>query len=202
MRSALVVRHRVNLVDDDSLDASKRFSAAGRGQQDVQRFRRRHENVRRSPQHRLACRDQRVAGADRGPDFGHRLRQVVSELENFRQRPVQVLLDVVTKRLERRDVQNLCLVLKIAGEGFSDQRVDTGEKRRQRLARSGRRGNQRAAAREDLRPAESLRFSRCFEFADEPFANDRMGPAERVRRRRRQHRRAGGHPSFVTQYFR
>ena len=53
VRAALVVGHRMNLVDDDGLDAAQRLPAALGRQQDEQRLRRRDEDVRRMLHHPL-----------------------------------------------------------------------------------------------------------------------------------------------------
>ena len=59
----------------------------------------------------------------------------------------EVLLDVVAERLERRDVDDLRLVRKLAGDALAHQVVDRGEERSERLARTGRRRDQRVPAR-------------------------------------------------------
>ena len=56
------------------------------------------------------------------------------QFRHARQRDVQILVDVVTQRLERRDVEDLRLVRQFADAGLAHQRVDGRQKRRQRLA--------------------------------------------------------------------
>ena len=73
------------------------------------------------------------------------------------QRRFQIALDVVRQRLERRDIDDLGFVLEPAIEALPHQTVDGGEKRRERLARSGRRGDQHMPARLDRRPSLRLR---------------------------------------------
>ena len=68
MRAALVVGHGVNLVDDDGADVSQRQPAALGGQQNEQRLRRRHQDVRRMLQHLLPLR--RPACRRCGPPCG------------------------------------------------------------------------------------------------------------------------------------
>ena len=68
VRAALVVGHRVNLVDDHGLDAAQRLPAAIGRQQDEQRLGRRDENVRRMLDHPLAFGRRRIAGAHRRAD--------------------------------------------------------------------------------------------------------------------------------------
>ena len=57
----------------------------------------------------------------------------------------EVLVDVGAQRLQRRDVDDADFVGQRRGGRLLHQIVDRGEKRRERLAGSGRRGNQRVA---------------------------------------------------------
>ena len=123
---------------------------------------------------------QRVAGAHGGADLRHQQAALARHLQNFAERNFEVLLDVVAERLERRDVEYFGAVLQISGERLADQTIDAGEKRRQRLAGSGGRGDQRGASRQDVRPALLLRFGRRAEALREPFLDERMRPGERA----------------------
>ena len=67
--AALVAHERVHLVHDDEARAGQRRPEPLAGQQDVERFRRRDEDVRGTPGHRLPGRRQRVAGADGDADL-------------------------------------------------------------------------------------------------------------------------------------
>ena len=70
----------------------------------------------------IFCR--RVAGADQRPDF-HTLDTTHSQiLLNGGQRLLQIDLNVVAQRLERRNVNNLGFVAKFAGDCFRDQIID------------------------------------------------------------------------------
>ena len=84
-------------------------------------------------QHRRALLLRRVARAHR--DAQRRLQP--------RERPAQVALDVVVQRLQRRDVEHA----QAAVRGVGCQPVDRIEERRERLARAGRRLDQRVRAR-------------------------------------------------------
>ena len=68
----------------------------------------------------------------------------------------KILLNVVTERLKRGNVQDFGLIGKLSGAGLAHQRVDRGEKGRQSFARSRGRGNENVAAGLDLRPAQTL----------------------------------------------
>ena len=78
VRTAARADHGVNLVDDDRAHGAQHLAAALRRQQQVQRFRRRHQDVRRRAEHGGALGLRRVAGANgarhaarRQPHVGH-----------------------------------------------------------------------------------------------------------------------------------
>ncbi len=83
-------------------------------------------------------------------------------------------MDVVGERLERRDVDHLSSVAQPTLEPLADEIVNGGEKRRQRLARAGRRRDQRMAARLDRRPRFGLRGRRGGEVLREPSGDGGM----------------------------
>ena len=68
VRAAARADDRVDLVDDHRPDGAQHLAAALGGEQQVQRLRRRDQDVRRRPQHRGALGLRRVAGADGGRD--------------------------------------------------------------------------------------------------------------------------------------
>ena len=94
---------------------------------------------------------------------------------------VQILLDVVAQSFQRRDVQDFGLIEQVAGEGFAHQHVNAGEERRQSLAGTGGSADQRSFFGENVRPTQFLRFRGRAEFGDEPLANERVRPFQRVR---------------------
>ena len=69
MRAALVRRDRVDLVDDDGLRGRQHAAARFGAEQDVERFRRRHEDMRRQAAHAVALGRRRVAGAHPAADL-------------------------------------------------------------------------------------------------------------------------------------
>src|SRR5664280_1902753 len=68
MTASLVADERVNLVDDDRRDRPENLPAALARQEEIERLRRRHEDVRRPARHRRALSRERVARAGRGRD--------------------------------------------------------------------------------------------------------------------------------------
>ena len=150
-----------------------RRSARGpRGQHQEKRLRRRDQDVRRlrSIAARSFCGVSPVRTATLTPTGGP-------------QRPAQVPLDVVVERLERRDVENA-----EARSGRRSEPIDRVEERGERLARAGRRLDQRVrAAAITGRPV--LRRHRRRERALEPGSR-RLGDVEFS------HRRPGGPMRF------
>src|SRR5207302_7293134 len=118
----------------------------------------------------LAVGLRRVAGADGSRDLRNSQRAQLGEgLE-------EVLADIVRQRLEWRDVDHLRLARKRVP--LTDHRVEAGEECRERLARSGRRGNQRVFAGLDSRPSGGLRLGGRAETALEPARDGGMEPGQ------------------------
>ena len=85
----------------------RHFAALFGGQQNVKRFRRRDQNMRRPLLHRAALVHQRVAGAHGRANFRHQISALPRKLQNFAQRRVQIFLNVVAECFQRRNVQAL-----------------------------------------------------------------------------------------------
>ena len=168
MRAALVRRQRVDLVDDHRARGGEHRAARLGTEQDVERFRRGDDDVRRAPAHAVALGCRRVAGAHQGADLdlGQALR--AQRVGDAGQRRLEVALDVVRQRLERRDIDDVGLVLQSVGQALAHQGVDRREKRGQGLARAGRRGQQHMTLRLDRRPRLRLRGSGAGKAAREP----------------------------------
>ena len=150
---------RVDLVHDRPLHALEHVARL-RGEDEVERLRRRDEDVRRAAAHRLALALRRVAGADRDLDVG----------PDAAQRRPQVALDVVGQRLERRDVDEARVAV-VVGQRIGGQAVDAPEEGGERLARAGGRGDQRVRPGGDGRPGLRLHGGRLRERVREPVAN-------------------------------
>ena len=176
----LVGDHRVDLVDDHRLDRREDGPRARR-QQQVERLRRRDQDVRRRRGAiRARSRAGRVPGADRhGRDPDARRRARSATRGDAGDRRAQVALDVDGERLERRDVEDAA-ALGLGGLGREHQPVDRREEGRQRLARAGRREQQRGAPAQDRRPAFFLGRRGPGEGRAKPFANRRRESGERL----------------------
>ena len=95
MRAALVVGDGMDLVDDDGADAAEIFAGLAGGEEEVERFRRGNEDMRRVAQHGGTIFGGGVAGANAGADLGAEIAALHSELLDLAQGKVEVLLDVV-----------------------------------------------------------------------------------------------------------
>ena len=144
MRAALGRRDRVDLVDDHGLRVAKQL-ARSRRQHQVERLRRRDQDVRRMAQHRRALAGRRVAGADRNADVEGEAAQ----------RSPQIALDVVGERLQRRDVDEARSRL-ARRRALTHELVECPEERRERLARACRCRDQDVLAGCDRRPGLGL----------------------------------------------
>ena len=96
------------------------------------------------------------------------------------ERRLEVAVDVVRQRLERRDVEDRRAGRERAGEPAPHQVVEAREERGERLARAGRRGDQDVLAGRDPRPARALRLGRRAEPLAEPSGDQRMEGVEHV----------------------
>ena len=90
------------------------------------------------------------------------------------ERRFEVAMDVVRQRLQRRHVDDLRRVGEWAFESLSHEIVDRRHERRERLARSRRRGDEGVAAGLDRRPRFGLRGGRRGESLGEPVRDRRM----------------------------
>ena len=189
MRAALVAHERVDFVDDDRADGAQDRAALLRGEHQVERFGRGDQDVRRALDDHPARRLWRVAGAHDGADARHRRAPCVSaafgplprELGHFAQRLLEVALNVVGERLERGDVEDARLVGQLALLlAEAHELVDPGQKRRQRLAGAGRRGEQHIAPRANRRPAGKLGVGGRLKARAEPLRHERVEVGEDV----------------------
>ena len=107
-------------------------------EQDVERLRRGDDDVRRPAVHLLPLARRRVAGADPGADVDVRQALPLQVLADAGERLLEVLLDVVRQRLERRDVDDLRLVLAARRRcpGAPARRSPPGTRRRSCPSRS------------------------------------------------------------------
>ena len=164
VRAALRPGDGVHLVQDQRLDRAEDLAPA-RGEQQEERLGRGDQDVRRLAEHLSALLLRRVAGADGDG-------QLAAEPG---ERPAQVALDVVVQRLQRRDVEQAQALARALV-----QPVDPVEEGGERLARAGRRLDQRVLAARDRGPAELLGGRRRCERALEPRSRRGTEDVERI----------------------
>ena len=162
MRAALVPHEGMDLVHDHAAHGREHPAAAVAGQQEVQRFRRRDQDVRRPLGHRRALALWRVARSHLHAHLG----QALVGGADLGQGTLKVLLDVVGQGTQRRDVEDVRFVGELTPP--LQQRVDRGEERGQGLARARGRGDQDVAALADEGPAFALGRGRLAETIGEP----------------------------------
>ena len=159
--AALVARHRVDLVDDHGVDRLEDRPAALRRDEQVQRLRRRDDEVRRAAEHRGASRRRGVARAHADAQLGVGEPELGSDLGDLGQRPLEVLRDVDGERLQRRHVDDLRPI----GDGVPGgvravQPIDAHEEAGKGLPRPRRRRDQRVAPGSDGGPSRPLGLRR------------------------------------------
>ena len=168
MGAALVRRDRVDFVDDHRPRARQHRAPGLRAKQNVERFRRRHQDVRRAAAHPLALGGGRVARSDPGADIDIGKPAPAKLLPDAGERRLEIAMDVVRQRLERRHVDDLCRIRERRLETLSHEVINRRKKGRERLARSRGRGDEGVAAGLDRRPRFGLRGGRGGETLGEP----------------------------------
>ena len=134
MRAPLVSGDGVDLVDDHRPDTTEHRAAALRCHQEIERLRRRDEEMRRPLQHRCSFRSGGVPRPNGYLDVRGCHSQLRGDLSDLPERRLEVLVDVDRQGLQRRHVHDLrprretdvCLF-------GSVQPVDTDQERRERL---------------------------------------------------------------------
>jgi hypothetical protein len=173
VRSSLVPRYRVDLINDHRLDSDQHGPAAFSRYQEIERFRRRDEEVRGAPQHRCPIRGGGVSRSDRDSDLRSIEAQFGRDLTDLPEGRFEVLVDIDGQGLERRDVDDL-------RTGFEARPsvarpvhpVDADQECGERLSGSGGSRDQGVAAGSDLAPAAGLGWGRPLgKTALEPRAN-------------------------------
>ena len=174
VRPPLVRHDRVNLIHDHRPHRAQNLARAPRRQHQVQRLRRRDQNLRRPLDNLLALGRCRIARAQPYPNLRNRDVPLRSQLLNLAQRLLQVALNVVRQRLQRRDIQNPHLIRQLAAlvNALADQLIDPGQKRRQRLARPGRSRNQTVLPRPNRRPTYLLSLRSPRKPPQKPLTDD------------------------------
>jgi hypothetical protein len=164
MRTTFRACNGMYFVEDQRADALQVLARA-RGEEQIQRLRRRDQNVGRIAKHRRALFLRRVTGANTDPQFGLQPGQ----------RAAQVALDVVVQGLERGHIDQPQTLARLGVEP-----VDAVEEGGERLAGARGRLDQRVPAVRNRRPTEHLGGSRRAESILEPGSRPGAENGERV----------------------
>ncbi len=179
--AALVAGDGVDLVDDHAAHIAQHLPPGLGAEQHVERFRRGDQDMRHPLAHRVALGLRCVAGAHSGANVHRRQAEPLQLGADAGQRLLEVDMDIVGQRLERRHVEHLGAVDQPAlGQALLHQRVDGGEKGGQRLARTGRRGDQGRATGAYQRPGCCLSRCRGGKAAGKPARHGGMEAAQRI----------------------
>ena len=178
MGAALGGRDGMDLVDYEPTHRGE-DPPCGAGEDEVERLRRRDEDVGRVPLHGAANFGWRVAGADGGKDFGRHSAPGFDLVTDPHQRRAQVAIDVVSEGLQRRYIKD-ATPLRLGRGGFRRQAIEAPEKGGQRLAAAGRRGHENVAAGRDFTPAALLNRGGFRESRAKPFPGRRCKEVENV----------------------
>src|SRR5687768_634698 len=155
----------------------KHPAAADAREHDVERLGSRYEDVRRLPEHPRSCRRRCVTGANSDTDLRENLSFLLESSLQLGKGRLEVPLDVVVERLERRDVEKVYAVHERRLHSLYYQRVELPQKRGQRLSRAGWSEDQSVTAACDRRPSHALWLARLTESLREPFPDYGMKSA-------------------------
>ena len=117
----------------------------------------------RMPLHGRAFRRRRIAGAGLGADGDIRQAAFQQGKADTVQRQFQVFMNIVGQRLERRYIENPCLIRQRRFQSLLHQLVDGREKCRQGFTRTGGSRDQRGFARANGGPGLALNVRGCIE---------------------------------------
>ncbi len=115
--ASLVARQGVDLIDDHRARRAEDQAALLGGEQQVERLRGRHQDVRRLLDHGRALALGRVARARDGAQRRDKLAGLGGGVRDLGERLLEVAADVVGQRLQRRDVNDADLVLEAPVQG-------------------------------------------------------------------------------------
>ena len=134
MGSTLIRRQRMNFIDDHGTHGLQQAPAFIRREQDEERLRRGDEDMWRTLEHLLPIRHRCIACPDQDPQFRHQQAVLQRHLPDFRERFLEIFLDVIAQCLERRDIENPRMVVEFAIERLLKELIDAGKKGREGLA--------------------------------------------------------------------
>jgi len=174
MCATAITNYRMNLVNDYRSDRPQKLAAGLGSKEQVKGLGGSDQNVRRPAGHCLSFCGRRVAGAYRGPDIDINTFAGAQRGPNPCQRFLQVFMDVIAERLERRNVNYLRFIIELSRKALPKEGFQGSEECGQRFSRPGWGRDQCVCARLNCRPPALLRFGRRTKALLEPTAYDRM----------------------------
>jgi hypothetical protein len=124
----------VNLVDDDGPRRPQHLTAALGGEQQIERFGRRHQDMWRRSQHRRPLGRGRVAGPHSSRDARNLQTRGFRQMPQRAPRFSEVLMDIRAQCLERRYVDDAYGIRQRRLRALADEVVNRRQKSRERLA--------------------------------------------------------------------
>src|SRR5579875_951320 len=138
--------------------------------------------MRRAAAHSFPLLRGCIARAHPGSYFHLGQAALAQFLANTSQRQLQITLDIVRKRFQRRDVDHLRRIRELAFQALANERIDRCEKSRQCFARTGWGGNQRMPAAFNRGPGHCLCLGRRGKAALKPRGKRRVKQIRKVYR--------------------
>ena len=181
MSAALGTGNSMDLVDNHRPHAAEHPASFQRREHDVERLRRRDQDVWRLAQHARPSSSRSVASAHSDTNFGEVLSLRLESLPQLCQWPVEIPLDVIVQSFQRRDVEEMNGVGQRLLRSARDQLVQLPEERSKSFPRPGRSEDQRVLTARNRWPSLTLRVARILKGLLEPFPHQRMKARERRR---------------------
>ena len=164
----------MNFIDDHAAHRLEHIAAGFRGQQDEQRFRGGHEYVRRTALHERTFRLRGIAGTHLRTNRHIRIAVFEQGVANAVQRQLEVLMNIIGKSFQRRDVKHPDLIRERKLQTLVHELVDRCQECGQRLAGTGGRRDQRISPCLYRRPGLGLNLRGCTEMRGKPVRNSRV----------------------------
>src|SRR6266487_1152809 len=164
----------MDLIDDHGRDIPKNLAAFFGSQQQKQGLRRRHQDVRRLQEHSPPIPSWSVTGSNFHPQIRNQYSCTDGSLADLCKGLLQILLDVIAKSLQRRHVEYLGPFFQVSGKRLFEEIINTCQKSRQRLPRSGGGSNQGIGPGDNGWPAFQLDVGGLAKAISKPVRDYRM----------------------------
>ena len=179
VRATLGRRKGMDLIDDDPAHAAKRLARL-RGQDEIEGFRRRHQDVRGSLAKGATLPGRCIAGAQAHAHLADGGAESLGGQGDAGQRCTEVAVDVVDQGLQGGDVEDAQALSRVRGLVLGQQTIQAPQEGGQRLAAAGGCTDQAVLPCGDGRPTLRLRLGGCLERTLEPRARGRLEDGERL----------------------